>query len=209
MIIVNLSDDVVVFGDALGLDESGAWGADWRAPWCTPAEYELLDLPVPAGFVGGRYLLVDGEVVPTEDLATERKAEAKLQAWEAIKVFRDNRLLTGGYPAAGHWYYSDLIARSQHLGNARKADRVEAAEGDMSANLVNSEDEPVVVKSMDNGYTGVSATLAHQIMNAAEVQEMATYKAALIHKSTMEASADPAAYDFKSSGWPDIYEPAP
>lgn len=123
--------------------------------------------------------------------------------WEAIKVERDRRLLTGGYPVAGHWYHSDLISRSQHLSNARKADLVLAAAGDMDAQFMIGA-YPMQVKSMDNGLMPMTPNVAHAIMAAAEMQELMTYGTALAHKAALEAAVDPAAYVF-TSGWPAIY----
>lgn len=131
-------------------------------------------------------------------------SEIRAQKWEEIKAYRDKRLLEGGYPVGYHWYYSDLIARSQHQANARKADNIEKANGDMNATMTNVNGDPIYIKSMDNGYMPISANTAHAIVEQAEVHEMATYAAALTHKAALYASANPASYDY-SSGWPETY----
>lgn len=137
-------------------------------------------------------------------LTTDELNAIKARVWEEIKAFRDNRILNGGYPVGAHWYYSDLIARSQHQANARKADIIQAASGDMNATMTNVNGNPIYIKSMDNGYMPISATTAHAIVEQAEAHEMATYAAAIAHKTALYASSNPAAYDY-SSGWPAIY----
>ncbi len=59
-------------------------------------------------------------------------------------------------------------------------------------------------KTLDNGIVAMTPTLAGQIFAAAAASDLAIYTAALVHKAAMEASEDPAAYDF-SAGWPAIY----
>lgn len=144
----------------------------------------------------------DGEVFTRPAPPAVDPEVAIAAKWEAIKVERDRRLLTGGYPVADHWFHSDLISRSQHLSNARKADLVAAAGGDMDAQFMLGP-YPMQVKSMDAGLLPMTATMAHTIMAAAEVQELMTYGAALAHKAALEASETPWAYDF-SGGWPAI-----
>ncbi|UGQ44979.1 DUF4376 domain-containing protein [Massilia endophytica] len=129
---------------------------------------------------------------------------AALRQWEAIKQLRDARILQGGFPVGPHWFHSDLISRSQFLAAARRADLVAASGGDMNAILTNSEGNAIAVKTMDNGHVPVTASLAHTIMSAAELQESNTYKVALQHKAGMEAAENPASYDYKT-GWPPIF----
>lgn len=127
----------------------------------------------------------------------------KAQKWEKIKAERDRRIQNGGYLVSGHWYNSDLTSRSQQLALARKADKVEAEAGDMDATFTLG-GEAVLWKTMDNGYIPMTATLAQNIITAAEAQDAATFKAAVIHKLAMESSENPGSYDY-SGGWPTIY----
>lgn len=164
--------------------------------------------------IGGTWQAVPAHVPTAEEIAAAEAAAADAAAdvrtaaidekWEAIKAFRDNRLLTGGYPAGGHWYYSDLIARSQHLANARAADIVKAASGDMNATMLISGITPRVVKSMDNGYMPITANIAHAIMTGAEMHEASTYASGIAHKIALDGSSDPANYDF-TIGWPAVF----
>jgi hypothetical protein len=126
--------------------------------------------------------------------------------WEEIKAERDRRLGSGGYPAAGHWFHSTAADTTVHLSNATEARFIQLDGGDLSAVMTDA-DGPTVVKSMDNGYMAVTGTLALAIYAGAKSQMKRTYAAAIAHKAAMEASEDPAAYDFMSAGWPAIYEP--
>lgn len=130
-------------------------------------------------------------------------AKAKLDRWEEIKTFRDTRLDTGGYQASGHWYNSDVRAKGEQSVLAGRADRIQAADGDMSAQYIIG-GEHVLWKTMDNGYVPMTANLALAIRDAAEAMTVKTYKAAATHQYFLNLSTDPANYDF-SAGWPAIF----
>lgn len=166
--------------------------------------YQISDVSVPADFQCENYIF-DGNAVQIkiDPDASEKLQKARLDKWEEIKSFRDNRLLGGGFPAAGHWYYSDLLARSQHQSNARKADLVAAANGDMDATFL-IDGNPLYIKTIDNGYMAMTANIAIEIMANAEIQEYKNYSVALVHKSAMSASPNPSSYDF-STGWPEAF----
>ena len=59
-------------------------------------------------------------------------------------------------------------------------------------------------KTMDGTFTPMTCQLAFDIVKAAKSGELATFAAAETHRVAMEASADPASYDY-SGGWPKIY----
>jgi hypothetical protein len=116
-------------------------------------------------------------------------AEIKTAKWEAIKAERGRRTLTGGYQAGGKWFHSDLISRSQQTG----------------LNVLNGSVPPGIMwKTMDGSFIEMTWALAQQILMAASQSDWAIHQAAETHKAAMEASADPANYDF-SSGWPLMY----
>lgn len=54
---------------------------------------------------------------------------------------------------------------------------------------------------MDGSFVAMTPALAQQVFTAAAASDQAIYAAAETHKAAMEASADPASYDF-STGWP-------
>lgn len=123
------------------------------------------------------------------DVAAARLADAKAAAWERIKAERDRRKLEGGYTAGGKWFHSDTFSRTQQIGLVMLGANIPAG---------------LQWKTMDGSFTPMTQTLAGQVFGAAAAQDQATFAAAETHKTAMEASADPAAYDF-SAGWPAIY----
>jgi hypothetical protein len=60
-------------------------------------------------------------------------------------------------------------------------------------------------KTMDGSFVDMTPALASQIFAAAAANDIAIFSAAEAHKAAMEASANPAAYDF-SAGWPAMFE---
>jgi hypothetical protein len=116
-------------------------------------------------------------------------AEIKAAKWEAIKAERERRTLSGGYQAGGKWFHSDLISRGQQLG----------------LNVLNGSVPPGIMwKTMDGSFIEMTWALALQILTAASQSDRAIFLAGEAHKAAMEASADPANYDF-SGGWPPVY----
>lgn len=116
-------------------------------------------------------------------------AEVKAAKWEAIKAERDRRSDTGGYQVGAKWFHSDQKSRSQQLGLVL---------------LGNNIPPGTLWKAMDGSFVAMTATLAQQILGAAAQTDMAIFAAAEAHRAAMEASANPADYDF-SSGWPAGY----
>jgi hypothetical protein len=109
--------------------------------------------------------------------------------WERIKAERDRRKEIGGYPAVGKWFHSDVYSRTQILALAQ-----------LGANLP----ADVQWKTMDGTFLLLTPTIVGQMFQAAIAQDNATFKAAEVHRVAMEASADPASYDF-STGWPAVF----
>lgn len=159
--------------------------------------------------------------------------EIKASQWEAIKAKREHLSDTGGYSVSiPHtvitntieivdgvevitpvetivntlkWFHSDGKSKTQQLGLTRKADRIEAAAGDMSANFTGPGPGGTLPwKTMDGSYALMTGNLAQAIFAAAEAQDMAIFAVADYHGAMMAASADPSAYDF-SGGWPATY----
>ena len=131
--------------------------------------------------------LAEGNTPEPADQTT--LAEIKAAKWEAIKAERQRRTLSGGYQAGGKWFHSDLISRGQQLG----------------LNVLNGSVPPGIMwKTMDGSFIEMTWALAQQILAAASQSDRAIFLAAEAHKVAMEASADPANYDF-SSGWPPVY----
>lgn len=113
----------------------------------------------------------------------------KSDKWEEIKAERDRRTEQGGYKVGTKWFHSDQKSRSQQLGLVLLG-------ANIPANLQ--------WKTMDGSFVTMTAALAQQLLAAAAASDQAIFAAAEAHRQAMEASADPAAYDF-STGWPKVF----
>ena len=129
-------------------------------------------------------------------------AEAKAAMWEAIKAERDRRR-AGGFKVGMLWFHSDADSRIQHLGLKDKARDLFTAGGVMTDNLIIL-GQPVRWKTMDGSFSGVTAQLAFDIVAAASDLDARLFTVAEAHRAAMEATADPAVYDF-SAGWPENF----
>jgi hypothetical protein len=122
--------------------------------------------------------------------------------WERIKRIRVRKGQEGGYQVAGHWYHSDLKSQAQQLGLARKADRIEAAGGDMSVPFQGPGPDGILLwKTMAGAWVPMTPMLAQQIFDAAEAQDMALFARAEQLRAMLKASLTPAAIDIEA-GWP-------
>lgn len=141
--------------------------------------------------------LVNGEPVEmtAEEIAELEASRAvqietvKAQVWEKIKAYRDNLVENGGFKVGAHWYHSNLLSRTQYISLVM-----------MGANIPAG----TVWKTLDNGYIAMNQTLAWQIFAAGAAQDAALFAKAVEHKAAMEASSDPANYDY-TTGWPETY----
>lgn len=137
-----------------------------------------------AGVWTQAWIVVD--VAP--EVAQGRRDAAIAAKWEAIKAKRDSLSDTGGYLVEGKWFHSDAKSKTQQL----------------SLFIMGANVPAVAWKTMDGSFVTMTQTLAGQIFNAAAAQDQALFTKAEEHRAAMEASADPAAYDF-SAGWPATY----
>jgi len=144
--------------------------------------------------VGGRVIVVPKPAPPA--------AEVKAEKWDSIKAERDRRK-AGGFRVGTLWFHSDADSRIQHLGLKDKARDLIAAGGAMADNLTIL-GQPVRWKTMDGSFANVTAQLAFDIVAAAGDLDARLFAVAETHRASMEAAADPAAYDF-SAGWPETF----
>lgn len=153
---------------------------------------------LPANFTA---VLFDVPALPSEDAqfwkleagritvdTASALAVAKSQAWERIKAERDRRK-EGGVKVGAKWFHSDDGSRIQQMGHVI-----------MGASL------PVDLqwKTMDGSFITMTPALAQQVFAAVAASDQAIFAVAEQHRVAMEASADPASYDY-SGGWPKIY----
>jgi hypothetical protein len=109
------------------------------------------------------------------------------EIWGNIKAERDRRKV-GGFLVGDKWFHSDPESLIRYLGLIQ-----------LGSNL-----PPRNWKVMGGSFVPMSQLLAGNIFAAAVAHDAACFDAAEAHKAAMEASADPASYDF-SVGWPLIF----
>ena len=138
---------------------------------------------------------------------TDPRPLAAIQAaqWRKISALRDHRTLIGGWLAQGKWFHANAKSVSQQLGLARKADLVAQSGGDMAAGFAGDGPDGLLYwKTMDGSFVLMTASLAHQIFDAAERVQGQVFAVAERHKAAMLAAVDPERYDF-AHGWPAMY----
>lgn len=112
--------------------------------------------------------------------------------WDAIKAERDRRKAGGVQVKVGgvnKWFHSDDASRIQQMGLVM-----------MGANIPAG----LQWKTMDGTFVAMNQTVAGNVFAAAAASDQAIFAVAEGHRVAMEASADPAAYDY-STGWPKVY----
>lgn len=114
-------------------------------------------------------------------------------AWGNIKAERDRRQLDGGVKVGLHWFLSNDRATSEYN------TIISTTRGLPDGTVVRSG-----WRTMDGALVDMTPGLALQILTAGIAQRCLIDDAAQSHKIAMEASPDPAAYDF-SAGWPVIF----
>lgn len=165
-----------------------------------PEDIDYLDLPadiieVPqedfdaamARNPGDTLDVVDGRVVVVP-MPAATKAELQAAAWHGIKTERDRRK-AGGVKVGEKWFHSDDGSRIQQIGLVMMG-------ASIPANLQ--------WKTMDGSFVVMTQALATSVFGTVTAIDQAVFAAAETHRVAMEASADPASYDY-SGGWPKIY----
>lgn len=162
----------------------------------TPEEHAALL----AGQSAGKRIVSNASGQPI--LAGPTVAETKALQWEMIKSERDRRK-AGGFKVGTLWFHSDADSRIQHIGLKDKARDLIASGGAMTDNIIIL-GQPVRWKTMGGSFCNVTAQLAFDIVSAASDFDARLFVVAETHRAAMEATADPAAYDF-SAGWPETF----
>jgi len=130
--------------------------------------------------------------------------EAKAVRWAAIKAERDRRIDDGGYPVDGQWFHGDRESRLRQLGIALLGAGVTGRLRRIRAALGRGASSAHSAKTMDGRVVTITAALARRMVAAAAAGDQALFSAAERHKAALDASADPANYDF-SGGWPTAF----
>lgn len=115
-------------------------------------------------------------------------SEVIARQWDRIKAERDRRK-DGGVKVSAKWFHSDDGSRIQQIGLVM-----------MGASI------PVNLqwKTMDGSFITMTQALATSVFGAVAATDQAIFAVAEGHRVAMEASADPAAYDY-STGWPAVF----
>lgn len=147
--------------------------------------------------------VIDGRIVVIPKPAPTL-AQLKAEAWDAIKAERDRRK-SGGVKVGAKWFHTDDGSKTQHLANKDTARDQLAAGGQMGDFLLDpATGAKIPWKTMDGTFIPLTVQLTFDIVKAAKSGEFAIFAAAETHRAAMEASADPASYDY-SGGWPKVY----
>lgn len=129
------------------------------------------------------------EIAEFEASRTESSDAIKARKWEEIKKYRDNLVENGGCKMGGHWYHSDTISRTRYLGLMMLGASIPAGNE---------------WKTMENGFVPITQTWVQQVFGALFAQDAALMDAGKAHKTALDASSDPASYDY-TTGWPETY----
>lgn len=136
-------------------------------------------------------IVPDGLEPLTEDqvaaLRTPTLEQIKSAKWEEIKDERDRRK-AGGVKVGEYWFHTDADSRIQQIG----------------LKLFGASVPPIQWKTMSGEFAPMTETLAASIFQTVAANDVAIFQKAEEHRAAMEASSDPANYDW-SAGWPAIY----
>lgn len=156
---------------------------------------------------GGSLLLPVGCIeINNDEAVVLRKPSAdqsRSDKWGEIKAERDRRK-AGGVKVGSQWYHTDSESRIQHLGLKDQARDLMAA-GLPDTTRLQKIGQDVRWKMMDGSFVYLTVQHAFSIVAAVGDLDALAFTAAETHRVAMEASDDPASYDF-SAGWPAIYE---
>ena len=127
----------------------------------------------------------DGKLKPYHPALPDIWQVRELMAHK-IQLERDRRMQYGGYVLDGKWFHSDSKSRSQQQALFLLGSNLPAG---------------LQWKTMEGSFVAMTSQLAQRLLAASMASDIAIFEAAEAHRSAMEASADPSAYDF-TSGWP-------
>jgi hypothetical protein len=132
--------------------------------------------------------------------------QAENLQWQLIKTERDRRRSQGGYRVDTKWFHSDPDSRTQQIGLARKADKVDLRGGNMNSPMMRIDDptKPLVWKTMDGSWVLMTPTLAIRIFEAAEAADSSIYAYAEYLNYLITHAPNPMTVNLYQ-GWPQSY----
>lgn len=137
--------------------------------------------------VGETFDFIDGVLVINTAPVLTREQIIR-QVWEKIKSERTRRQ-NAGVNVGGVWFNSDLESRTKHVNLAALGD-------DIAPNLQ--------WKTLNGAFVTMTTVLAKSVIKATAQSDQAIFDAAQTHYEALNASGDPANYDY-SSNWPKLY----
>lgn len=132
-------------------------------------------------------------------VAVDPPAPSAADIWLRIKAKRE-AIKSGGVKVGTKWYHTDDASRIQYLALLKMAEQALAA-GATATTVLQYGGVDIQWKTMDNTFIKMTVQRAQDVFNAVAGLDFASFAVAETHKSAMEASATPSAYDF-STGWP-------
>lgn len=117
-------------------------------------------------------------------------ANAVNDVWQRIASERDRRSLEGGVKVGSTWFHTDVLSRSKYV-NIMLSDNLFSADW----------------KAMGGISVQMGAAEARGVLQAIGDNDSAIFEAAQAHRKALEASEDPARYDWYG-GWPPTYQEA-
>tara|TARA_R110000868_G_scaffold376148_5_gene640936 strand:+ start:2037 stop:2540 length:504 start_codon:yes stop_codon:yes gene_type:complete len=138
-----------------------------------------------------KYAEMAGAASAEPAVAEHLKSAVCATTWSKIKDKR-SIVQAGGVLIAGKWFHTDPTSRIQYLG-------LFAIDGSLPIGIM--------WKTLDGSRIEITESIANQIIAKILVLDNSAFSVAQSHRIAMEASLDPATYDF-STGWPDTYTPA-
>lgn len=129
----------------------------------------------------------------------EIDVDVKARIWGQIKAERSRRK-AGGIKVGTNFFHSDEQSLIQHLGLTIGAMQALQAGGTLETVL-----SPTPWKTMGGEKVPMTVAMAFSVFQEGVVLDGTLYTIAEQHKAAMEASPNPAAYDY-STGWPEAFE---
>jgi|GEM_PF-877638 len=141
--------------------------------------------------VGGLWLQKWKILAKSEsEIAEVRNSIIELKT-NLIKAERDRRKFNG-VKVNGKWIHTDTYSRTQWM--ALIMDRM----------LLGVAMQPIPWTTMDGSIVPTTIELATAVFTATKTLDVLAFSRAAFHIAQVEASADPAGYDF-SAGWPETF----
>lgn len=142
-----------------------------------------------AGQSNGKRIVADAAGRP---VLADPPALTVAEVWGRIKAERDRRKAGGVKVKVGtvnKWFHSDDASRIQQMCLVMMGASIPA---------------DLQWKTMDGSFVTMTQAVAQSVFAAAAANDQAVFAAAETHRVAMEASADPASYDY-SAGWPTVF----